>query len=223
MPTARWLKAFASRRSPVVAGWVMSGSPVVAEAMAAAATPSFDAIVIDCQHGLTGTTNSLSLLQALASQDVVPLARSASATDPAWIGLLLDQGAKGIIAPLVNTADDAAQFARACHYPPLGMRSFGPLRASWQQEGYFESANDTVITMAMIETAAGLENCGAIADTSGIDALFIGPNEYACVSPRARARAHACASSSRLNLRHHKISRRKSISNSPPSPSQALP
>ena len=38
----------------------------------------------------------------------------------------LDFGAEAVIAPMVNSVEDAAPFAAAMKYPPLGERSWGP-------------------------------------------------------------------------------------------------
>jgi len=92
----------------------------------------------------------------------------------------LDCGAEAIIAPMINTAGDARAFAAAAKYPPLGERSWGPLRAMPLQgrtvsTDYLREANDGTLTLAMIETRTALGNVDAIAATPGIDALFIGP------------------------------------------------
>src|SRR5262245_55483664 len=81
---------------------------------------------------------------------------------------------------MINTATDARQFAAAAKYPPLGERSWGPQRAMSLQNrnvttDYLREANDGTLTLAMIETATALSNVDAIADTPGIDALFVGP------------------------------------------------
>src|SRR6266568_4338617 len=78
----------------------------------------------------------------------------------------LDLGAYGIIVPLVNTAADAAKAVAACRYPPVGMRSSGPVRAlHYGGADYVANANDEIVVMAMIETKEGLANLLAICDT----------------------------------------------------------
>jgi signal recognition particle receptor subunit beta len=53
------------------------------------------------------------------------------ANTPESICRALDRGADGVIVPLVNSADEAAAAVIACHYPPRGIRSYGPVRAPW--------------------------------------------------------------------------------------------
>jgi 4-hydroxy-2-oxoheptanedioate aldolase len=96
--------------------------------------------------------------------------------EPATIMKALDLGAYGIIVPLVNTAEEAAMAVAACRYPPVGMRSSGPVRAvHYGGADYVAHANDEIVVMAMIETKEGLANLEAICATPGLDAVYIGP------------------------------------------------
>ena len=80
--------------------------------------------------------------------------------------------------PLVNTAADAAKAVAACRYPPVGMRSSGPVRAlHYGGADYVAHANDEIVIMAMIETKEGLANLDAICATPGLDAVYIGPSD----------------------------------------------
>jgi 4-hydroxy-2-oxoheptanedioate aldolase len=66
----------------------------------------------------------------------------------------------------------------ACRYPPLGMRSAGPVRAMhYGGADYLAEANDEIVVMAMIETKEGLANLDAICATPGLDAVYIGPSD----------------------------------------------
>jgi 4-hydroxy-2-oxoheptanedioate aldolase len=77
---------------------------------------------------------------------------------------------------MINTAEEAQRFVGACSYPPKGYRSFGPTRVSlYAGADYAPNANETVITMAMIETAQAVENLDAILDTPGLDGVYVGP------------------------------------------------
>src|SRR3989442_8925660 len=85
-------------------------------------------------------------------------------------------GASAFIVPLINTAEDAAKAVAACRYPPLGMRSSGPVRAvHYGGADYVAHANDEIVVMAMIETKEGLANLDKICATKGLDAVYIGP------------------------------------------------
>jgi 4-hydroxy-2-oxoheptanedioate aldolase len=139
------------------------------------ARQGFDALCIDMQHGLTDMSDLWPMLQAVSQTDTVPVVR-VPWNDPATIMKALDFGAYGIIVPLVSTAEEAARAVAACRYPPVGMRSSGPLRAAhYGGANYQAEANGEIAVLAMIETKEGLANLDAICATPGLDAVYIGP------------------------------------------------
>ncbi|MCH9674080.1 MAG: 2,4-dihydroxyhept-2-ene-1,7-dioic acid aldolase [Gammaproteobacteria bacterium] len=166
-------------------GWLSVSHGFTAEIMA---RQGFDALCIDMQHGTSEMNDVLPMLQAISQTDTVPVVRVAW-NEPAAIMKALDLGAYGIIVPLVNTAEEAAMAVAACRYPPVGMRSSGPVRAvHYGGPDYFTEANDEIIVMAMIETKEGLANLDAICATPGLDAVYIGPADLSFalgMAPRA--------------------------------------
>jgi 4-hydroxy-2-oxoheptanedioate aldolase len=153
-------------------GWLSVPNTFTAEVMA---RQGFDALCVDLQHGLSEMKDVAPMLQAISQTDTVPVVRVAW-NEPAAIMKALDLGAYGIIVPLVNNAEEAAKAVAACRYPPVGMRSSGPVRAvHYGGPDYVAKANDEIIVMAMIETKEGLENLEAICATPGLDAVYIGP------------------------------------------------
>jgi 4-hydroxy-2-oxoheptanedioate aldolase len=156
----------------VTMGWLSISHGFTAEVMA---RQGFDTLCIDMQHGTTEMNEVWPMLQAISQTDTVPVVR-VPWNDPATIMKALDLGAYGIIVPLVNTAEDAAKAVAACRYPPVGMRSSGPVRAMhYGGSDYVAKANDEIVIMAMIETKEGLANLDAICATPGLDAVYIGP------------------------------------------------
>ncbi|MCA0305512.1 MAG: 2,4-dihydroxyhept-2-ene-1,7-dioic acid aldolase [Proteobacteria bacterium] len=153
-------------------GWLSVSHSFTAEVMARL---GFDALCVDLQHGLSEMKDVVPMLQAISQTDTVPVVRVAW-NEPAAIMKALDLGAYGIIVPLVNTAAEAAAAVAACRYPPVGMRSSGPIRAvQYGGADYVAHANDEIVVMAMIETKEGLANLDAICATPGLDAVYIGP------------------------------------------------
>ena len=160
----------------VFASWCTLASPIVAETIA---REGYAAVVLDIQHGLWDTATIIAGIGALHHAGSTPLVR-VPIGDFAFVSRALDFGAEAIIAPMINTAADARQFAAVAKYPPLGERSWGPQRAMALQgktvtTDYLREANEGTLTLAMIETATALGNVDTIAATPGIDALFIGP------------------------------------------------
>lgn len=157
-----------------IMGWLHIPSLLAAETLARC---GYDGLVLDLQHGEITTSDVLQLMPAIEAAGIEPVVR-VQANDAGTIGWLLDFGAYGVIAPLVNTADDAARFAAALHYPPAGVRSFGPRRPVFRHgAGYFETASQTHIALAMIETRQALDTLDAILAVPGFDGTFIGPSD----------------------------------------------
>jgi len=156
----------------VINSWCGIPSSWSAEVMA---HMGWDSLVVDMQHGMIEYQTMVTMLQAFSTTDVAPLVR-VPWNDPPTIMKVLDLGAYAVIVPLVNTAEDAAKAVAACRYPPVGMRSSGPVRAvHYGGSDYVAKANDEIVVMAMIETKEGLANLEKICATPGLDAVYIGP------------------------------------------------
>jgi 4-hydroxy-2-oxoheptanedioate aldolase len=133
----------------------------------------------DLQHGHVDYQVAVTMLQAISTTGTTPLAR-VPWMEPGIIMKLLDAGAYGIVCPMINTRAECEAFVGACRYAPRGYRSFGPVRATWYGGAdYFKHANDTVITMAMIETKQAMDNLDEILSVPELDSLYIGPNDLA--------------------------------------------
>ncbi len=99
------------------------------------------------------------------------------------IGRLLDGGAHGIVAPRVETADEARTVARACRFAPRGQRS---QTAQVPQLGMRPTParelnpvlDDGVVVQILIETPAGVANADAIAAVDGVDMIAFGANDF---------------------------------------------
>ena len=190
MKTNRLLDLFRAGQG-AVAGWMSIDSAYAAELVGAS---GFDAVVIDCQHGMAGHAQMLAMLQALSHTAAVPLVR-VSQNNLAEINRALDAGAYGIICPLVNSVAEAVAFGRACRYPldgTHGDRSFGPARGLLVGgPDYAQHANAQMLALAMIETQAGLDEVEAIAAVAQIDGLFIGPSDLGIALGLGPAAAHS--------------------------------
>ena len=144
-----------------------------------AASVGWDSCTVDLQHGFADERVARQLFQVVSRYDTVPMARVAW-NDPGKIMRLLDDGCYGLIAPMINNAEDAANFVKWSKYPPLGERSFGPQRGFlYGGADYAAAANDTIVNMAMIETREALGNLDAICKTEGIDGVYVGPSDLA--------------------------------------------
>ena len=149
-------------------------STLGAEALARA---GYDYLFIDQQHCAIDDATMLPMVQATQGAGCIALVRP-SWNAPAGIMRALDFGADGVIAPLIDTADQAAYLVTAMRYTPQGRRSWGPIRAGLPDgTAYGARANRMHAAIAMIETAPAYENLDAILATPGLDAILIGPND----------------------------------------------
>lgn len=166
----------------VVNGWCSIPSSFSAEVMA---HQGFDSICIDMQHGVVDYQVAITMLQAISTTSVVPLTR-VPWNDPAMLMKMLDAGSYGVICPMINTQEQAEALVRACKYPPMGIRSFGPIRAKYYGGGgthgggdYHEYANDETLVIPQIETLQAIENLDDILQVPGISAVYVGPSDLA--------------------------------------------
>lgn len=147
-------------------------SPEVIEMMSAV---GFDWFFIDGEHAPL-TPAALQRL-IMAARDV-PCVVRVPAHDEFWIKQVLDSGAAGIIAPMVNTPAQARTVVGRAKYPPAGSRGVGTSRALAYGYGiadYVARANDEIAVIVQAEHIDAVHNIDAIAATPGIDALFVGP------------------------------------------------
>ena len=108
------LKQLWAEGKPTINGWLSIGNPFTAEIMAA---QGYDSLSVDVQHGALDYSMALPMLQAMRASGVVPMAR-VPWLEPGIIMKVLDAGAYGVICPMVNTAEQAAEFVSYLRYPP---------------------------------------------------------------------------------------------------------
>lgn len=163
--------------APNFAAWSTLASPALVEVLAQHA---FDVIVLDGQHGHHSKDSIFQGIAAAALYQKPVLARI-GVGDFAAASQICDAGAAGIIAPMINTLEDARRFASFLKFPPLGERSWGPNRAfslaGLTRPDYFAGANEFTLAIAMIETREALTIAEDILALPGIDGFLIGPSD----------------------------------------------
>jgi 4-hydroxy-2-oxoheptanedioate aldolase len=158
----------------VVNGWLAIPSGFSAETMA---HQGWDSLTVDLQHGVVDYQSAVQMMSAISTTATVPMVR-APWLDSGMIMKLLDAGAYGLICPMVSSQADAEKLADATRYPPLGGRSFGPIRGLlYGGSDYPQHANDEIAVLAMIETKGGIDNLEDILKVDGIDGVYIGPSD----------------------------------------------
>ncbi|MGF6752964.1 HpcH/HpaI aldolase family protein [Paraburkholderia sp. GAS334] len=169
---------------PLFGLWLSLGSDTAAEALAHA---GFDWLLIDMEHSPNDSIDVTGQLRAIAAAHLPtePVVRL-PASEPWIVKRVLDAGARTLMFPNIESAEEAAQAVRLTQYPGIGgndgLRGVaGAVRAAayGMRRDYVQNANAQIATIVQIESARAVDNVEQIAATQGIDCLFIGPADLA--------------------------------------------
>ena len=155
--------------------WQSLPNESIAEIFAKA---GYEWIVIDLEHSCININQAEQLIRVIDLAGSKPFVRLSN-HDPAQIKRVLDAGAKGILAPMIETVNQIEKIIAACHYPPSGSRGMGLARAqgygeNLQKHNYISNMANEVEIYAQIESIKGLKNCREIF-SQNINGYFIGP------------------------------------------------
>jgi 4-hydroxy-2-oxoheptanedioate aldolase len=160
---------------PALGTWTQFTDPQFIDLLGAA---GYAFSIIDGEHGAFGIQTAAALIRACDAARVLPLVRVPRG-DAGWITKALDAGAAGIVSPGCESADEARVLVAATRFAPEGTRGACPIvRAAghsltaWEQT---EQAQRAVGAIALIETPAGVTQCGAIASVPGLTGVMAGP------------------------------------------------
>jgi 2-dehydro-3-deoxyglucarate aldolase/4-hydroxy-2-oxoheptanedioate aldolase len=148
-------------------------APEIAEIMAEV---GYDWLFIDTEHASFNAHSAQGILQAVDHR--CPCVIRIPTNEEVWIKKALDIGAAGIIAPGVNSAEEAERIVRMCKYPPRGTRGVGIGRAhkyGLKFKEYVANANDEIAVILQAENTNAVENIAEIVQVPDIDAVLIGP------------------------------------------------
>ncbi|MGE4239083.1 HpcH/HpaI aldolase family protein [Ramlibacter sp.] len=141
-------------------------------------TAGCDWLFIDTEHNAMHLDTAAQLSVAAQDAGVTPVVR-VPGRDYALANRLLDNGAMAIVMPHVDSGEQAAEFARACRYPPLGKRS---VAAGLPQIGFASmplrdavaAIESRILLFPMVETREGAAAARDIAATPGLDGILLG-------------------------------------------------
>ncbi len=177
LPRNAFKKALASGERQIGL-WSGLASPIAAEIVAGA---GFDWIVIDGEHGPNDIPLLLAQLQAMRGGTAEPVFRLPW-NDTVMFKRALDVGARSLLVPFVQNAEEARKAVAATRYPPLGIRgvSIAPRANDYGRiKGYHHNAYLDICVLVQLETRAALAELEAIAAVEGVDGVFIGPSDLA--------------------------------------------
>lgn len=146
--------------------------------MAVLAAAGADFVVLDMEHSGIGIETIRQQIAAARGLDIAPLVR-VPGCHYHLIAPVLDAGAMGIMVPMVETAEQAAQIAAWCRYRPQGVRglAFGIAHDDFIEGDVIAkmaAANARTLVIPLIETATGIANVDQIMAVDGIDIGWLG-------------------------------------------------
>jgi 2-keto-3-deoxy-L-rhamnonate aldolase RhmA len=134
--------------------------------------------IFDMEHTGWDFETIRMLIATSRGTKLVPMVRIPT-TQYHFVARALDMGARGIMAPMVESVEQAQLLVASAMYPPVGRRgaAFGIAHDDYTGGDVppkIAAANDQTLLIAQIETAAGLNEVERIAAVEGIDVLWIG-------------------------------------------------
>ena len=168
------LKTKLQNNQLTLGSWVTIGHQSVVEIMA---TGGFDWLTLDLEHSVIDLTMAQNLIAHIQHNGAAALVR-VSKNEEVVIKRVMDAGADGVIVPMINSAEDAAQAVSFVKYPPEGKRGVGLARAQKYGTGfdtYKKWLHEESVVIAQIEHIKAVENIYDILDVKGIDGIMIGP------------------------------------------------
>jgi len=132
---------------------------------------------IDGQHGQLDWDAILQCVRAAEAIGLASVVRVPSC-EYGVVGRALDTCPSAIMAPMVDTSEQASHFVEAGRFPPLGCRSYGGRRPiDLHGRGYYQGEDAEPLLIAQIETPEAVGNAKGIAKTRGVEVLFFGPDD----------------------------------------------
>jgi 2-keto-3-deoxy-L-rhamnonate aldolase RhmA len=143
-----------------------------------AVTAGADFLIYDMEHSGAGIETIKAQMSYCRGLPITPIVR-VPGSEYHFVARILDCGAKGVMVPMVESAEQAARIVQAAKYPPTGRRgaAFGVAHDDYGSRPVTETiarANAETLLIALVETEPGLRNVEAIAATPGIDVVWLG-------------------------------------------------
>jgi len=168
---------------PLLGTWFMSAAPSVAEALGHC---GFDFLVIDMEHSPIDIGEAIALMRTIAGTPAESMVRLAW-NDQVRVKQVLDAGARNILFPFVQSAEEARAAVSYTRYPPEGVRGVAAVHRGsrfGQTKDYLKNASNDIAVIIQLETPAAIERLSGIAAVPGVDSLFVGPGDLSAAMGR---------------------------------------
>lgn len=155
--------------------------------VAHAAANGFDAIWLDLEHRPMDGREVQMMLAHCQLYDIDAIVRVPT-REKTRLYRFLEDGASGVIIPLVETAGEARDIVQKVKFPPLGDRGlegkgidarFGLDTTTPEDKAAFiQHANDQTLVVIQLESPQAIQNADTIAAVEGVDVIFAGPTDF---------------------------------------------
>jgi 4-hydroxy-2-oxoheptanedioate aldolase len=173
LPQNSFKRGLASGK-PQIGLWLSMTSPVATEIVAGA---GFDWVLVDMEHSANDLAEVASHLRAAEGGTAEPVVR-VPWNEPVIVKRILDVGARSLLLPFVQSAEEARRAVQATRYPPKGIRGVaGTTRANryGRVADYVKRCEDEICVLVQVETRKAHAAIEEIAAVDGVDGIFIGP------------------------------------------------
>ncbi len=144
----------------------------------------FEGLWIDQEHGAVTHQQMEVLLLACRAVGMDAFAR-VPLSDYATLMRPMETGCSGVMVAQIRSMDEVERAVQWVKYPPIGQRGLflGNAEAHYgtvPAAEHVAAANAQRWLAVQIETAEAVEQVQSIAQTPGVDLLFVGPGDLAC-------------------------------------------
>jgi 2-keto-3-deoxy-L-rhamnonate aldolase RhmA len=134
-----------------------------------------DFLILDLEHGSFSVEAAENLIRTARAHELPVIVRAADSLYH-LLSACLDAGAKGVVVPRVETADQARAVMQSVRFPPQGRKGFGGFSLVREWRGV-EQFNSQIAVLLQIESRRGIDNLEEILDVEGISGIIVGPSD----------------------------------------------
>ena len=168
------IKKALKNKELTIGSWITMPSSIIVEMMCKS---GFDWLAVDLEHSAISIESLQDMIRIIDLHDVFPLVRLTS-NDPDQIKRIMDAGSKGIIVPMVKSANEVKRAVDSMYYPIKGKRSVGLARAQGygrDLESYIKELEEKCVLIVQIEHIDAVNDLEEIFSINELDGYFIGP------------------------------------------------
>jgi len=173
----------------------ITGSPAVVELLG---DMGHDFVWLDLEHGAGSPYDATTIEHHARAADAAgtELLVRVPSPDPAVVRKVLDTGARNVLVPRIETAEEVRRAVEAGHFAydgDVGERGFALARANRygeRMDGYAPAQDESVLVGAMIENETAVEHIEEILSVPSLGFVFVGPSDLSVSTGHAGNPGH---------------------------------